>query len=117
MRVDDVAIAALKAVETVGGATVSKNAFFIGAKILLADGGLSQAWTAVEEHRWSDLVDLGITDGAKIIAAVDPTLAPIAPLAAAIIIYARHHPAGTLSAAMLRADGQGGAPSTMHVVA
>ncbi len=116
MNVDHAAQAVLAAAEAVGGATVSRNAFVAGAKALLANGGLSQAWAAVEDHRWSDLIDLGIVDGATIIAAVDPTLAPIAPLAAAIIVYARHHPAGTLSEAMMRADGQGGAPTTMSVV-
>lgn len=116
MSADDAANAVLDAIATVGGATVSQHAFFVGAKTLLAEGGLSRAWAAIGEQRWSDLIDLGIEDGAKIVAAIDPALAPIAPLAAAIIIYARHHPAGTLSLAMKAADGHGGGePGTDHL--
>ena len=98
------------------GEKASGNAFVKGAKVLLANGGLSEAWAAYEAHDYSHLVDIGIEQGAKIIAAVDPGLAPIAPLAASIIIYARHHPANTLSLAMKAADGMGGEDyGTRHV--
>ena len=116
MNLDAAGAALLKIAGDLGGAKVSGNAFFIGAKVLLANGGLSRAWADVESHDWSDLIDVGIVVGAKIVAAVDPALAPIAPLAAAIIVYARHHPAGTLSSAMKAADGHGGGDiGTDHV--
>lgn len=80
--------------------------------MLIADAGLSRVWNDVQAHEWDDLVDVGIVKGARIIGLLDPALVPIATPLAAIIVYARHHPAGTLSQAMMRADGQDGAPST-----
>ena len=53
------------------------------------------------------LFDLGIRDVASCIAIADPALASIAPLAASIIIYARHHPASVESPAMEKASGNG----------
>lgn len=116
MSIDRVGLALLKVAEEFGGDRVSGNAFVVGAKAVLGDGGLSKAWAAYEAGDYSTLVDIGIVEGAKIIAAVDPALAPIAPVVAQIIVYARHHPADTLSLAMKAADGHGGdEPGTDHM--
>lgn len=117
MSMESTTQAFLRVAETLGGTRISGSAFFAGAKTLLADGTLSRVWSDIEHHEWSDLVDVGIARGARIIGIIDPALTPIAPLVAAIIVYARHHPAGTLSEVMSRADGQGGTPSTGHVPA
>ena len=111
---DTAALELMRLAGELGGAKVTGNAFFAGAKTLIADGGLSRIWRDIETHNWSDLADVGIVQGAKIIGVIDPGLAPIAAPLATIIVYARHHPAGAVSEAMLRADGQGGAPTTMN---
>ncbi len=115
MSIDAFSVDMVDLIGQVGGKTVTGNAFYAGAKMLAANGGMSEAWAAIEENRWSDLVDVGIKLGVDILVNVDPILKPFAPAIAAIIIYARHHPAdAAISRAMLQADGQGGSPSTSN---
>ncbi len=108
MSLADLPAELLNIAESVGGKTVTGNEFFIGAKALLGNNSVSKAWTDIQTHNTQDLIDLGITTGAAVIAAVDPALAPVAPLIATVIIWARHHPASTLSLAMQNAAGPGG---------
>lgn len=112
---DAAALALLRLAGELGGERVTGSAFFAGARMLIAEGGLSRAWADIEAGDWRDLADVGIVGGARIIGLVDPALAPIATPLAAIIVYARHHRAGDLGTTMLRADGQGGSPSTTHM--
>ena len=115
--IDQAGMAILKVAEAFGGEKISGNAFVVGAKAVLGGGGLSEAWAAYEAADYDHLVDIGIIEAAAIIGAVDPALKPIAPLVAQLVIYARHHPANTLSLAMKAADGHGGGdPGTDHVV-
>lgn len=72
-------------------ATIEEAAKY--AKAIFGGGGLARIADLVARHEWGELVDLGITDIAQCIAIGDPALAGLAPLAAEIIIYARHHPA------------------------
>ena len=75
------------------------------AKAVFGGGGLAHIVDLIRHHQWGDLVDVGIRDIATCIAIGDPALATIAPLAASIIIYARHHPEAVESPAMRKAAG------------
>lgn len=75
------------------------------AKAVFGGGGFARIADMIRAHDFGDLVDLGIHDIAACIAIADPALASIAPLAASLIIYARHHPASVESPAMEKAAG------------
>ena len=89
------------------GATATVDEAADMAKTVFGGGGFSRIAGMVKAHDFGDLVDLGIRDIASCIAIADPALASIAPLAASIIIYARHHPASVESPAMEKASGNG----------
>ena len=84
---------------------IAKSVFVQGAKVVLANGGLSKEWAALSAHRYADAADIGVREAADIIAAVDPALGPIAHIMAPVIIWAIHHPDTPLHAAMDRAEG------------
>lgn len=75
------------------------------ARAVFGGGGFSRIEALIRAHDFGDLADLGIRDIASCIAIADPALASIAPLAASLIIYARHHPAAVESPAMEKAAG------------
>jgi len=75
------------------------------AKAVFGGGGFSRIAGMIAAHDWGDLADLGIKDIAACIAIADPGLASVAPVAATLIIYARHHPAAVKSPAMEKAAG------------
>ena len=77
------------------------------ARVVLTS--MPRALADIEARDWSGLTDLGIEDLTQVLIAVfAPALQPFAGVIAGMLIYARHHPADTLSDAMLRAAGPGG---------
>lgn len=80
------------------------------AKVVFGGGGFARIADILHRHEWGELVDLGIADIAKCIAMTDSSLAPLAPVAAQVILWARHHPESVDSAAMAKVTGDNGRP-------
>lgn len=80
------------------------------AKAVFGGGGFARIADILHRHEWGELVDLGIADIAKCIAMSDSSLAPLAPLAAQVILWARHRPESIDSAAMTKVTGDDGRP-------
>jgi hypothetical protein len=75
------------------------------AKSVFGDGAFGRIAGMIRDHAWGDLVDLTIRDIAMCIAIADPALATVAPMAASLIVWARHHPESVDSPAMQKAAG------------
>jgi hypothetical protein len=75
------------------------------AKAVFGGGALGRIADMIRGHAWGDLVDLTIRDIAACIAIADPALASVAPMAASLVVWARHHPEAVESLAMQKAAG------------
>jgi hypothetical protein len=75
------------------------------AKAVFGGGGLARIADMIADHDWGGLVDLTIQDIARCIAIADPALAKLAPMAASLVVWARHCPAAIDTPAMQKAAG------------
>jgi hypothetical protein len=71
---------------------------------------LPQIEADIAARDWPKLVDLGVEEAAVLVGRLFPQYALIAKIVAMLAVYARHHPSGTLTPPMAKADGLGGSP-------